>query len=38
MEGMYRAYPEYKDSEVEWLGDIPAYWNFNNLKYQANVC
>ncbi len=22
----YKAYPEYKDSEVEWLGDIPGHW------------
>ena len=23
----YKAYPEYKDSGVEWLGEIPAHWN-----------
>ncbi|MDH1087618.1 restriction endonuclease subunit S [Pantoea brenneri] len=23
----YKAYPEYKDSGVEWLGKIPEYWN-----------
>ena len=22
----YKAYPEYKDSGVEWLGDIPTHW------------
>ncbi|QIL84491.1 hypothetical protein G7083_00325 [Vibrio sp. HDW18] len=22
----YKAYPEYKDSGVEWVGDIPASW------------
>lgn len=22
----YKAYPEYKDSGVEWLGDIPGHW------------
>ncbi|WP_336219559.1 restriction endonuclease subunit S [Citrobacter amalonaticus] len=22
----YKAYPEYKDSGVEWLGEIPAHW------------
>jgi len=22
----YRAYPEYKDSEVEWLGYVPEHW------------
>ncbi len=24
--GRYQAYPEYKDSKVEWLGDVPAEW------------
>lgn len=27
----YKAYPEYKDSGVEWLGDIPAHWNIKRL-------
>ena len=22
-----RAYPEYKDSGVEWLGEIPTHWD-----------
>ena len=22
----YKAYPEYKDSEVKWLGEIPSHW------------
>ncbi|EJL6845270.1 restriction endonuclease subunit S [Vibrio cholerae] len=26
MTGRYKAYPEYKDSGVEWVGDIPASW------------
>jgi len=26
MTGRYRAYPEYKDSGVEWLGEVPAQW------------
>lgn len=26
MIGRYKAYPEYKDSGVEWVGDIPASW------------
>ena len=25
--GRYKAYPEYKDSGVEWLGDIPSGWS-----------
>ena len=27
-----RPYPEYKDSGVEWLGEIPAHWNVKKLK------
>jgi type I restriction enzyme S subunit len=26
MGGKYQAYPEYKDSGVEWLGDVPEHW------------
>lgn len=26
MTGRYKAYPEYKDSGVEWLHDIPIHW------------
>ncbi|EPF9727593.1 restriction endonuclease subunit S [Vibrio fluvialis] len=26
MTGRYKAYPEYKDSEVAWVGEIPASW------------
>ena len=24
---LFRPYPAYKDSGVEWLGNIPAHWN-----------
>ncbi|WP_423061453.1 restriction endonuclease subunit S [Citrobacter portucalensis] len=27
----YKVYPEYKDSGVEWLGEIPAHWNIKRL-------
>lgn len=27
----YQGYPEYKDSGVDWLGDIPVHWNVNRL-------
>lgn len=37
MVGRYLAYPEYKDSGVEWLGDIPEHWNVKKLKYICNV-
>ena len=29
----YKAYPEYKDSGVEWLGEIPEHWNKKRLKF-----
>lgn len=28
----YRPYPEYKDSGVKWLGDIPEHWHTKPLK------
>ncbi len=32
-----RAYPEYKDSGVEWLGEIPSHWNKVKLKYLCKI-
>lgn len=32
----YKAYPEYKDSGVEWLGEIPADWEMLRHKYVAS--
>jgi type I restriction enzyme S subunit len=29
----YEAYPEYKDSGIEWLGDIPAEWQLWKLSH-----
>ncbi len=31
MGGKYRAYPEYKDSGVEWLGELPEHWGVKRL-------
>ncbi len=31
----YKAYPEYKDSGVEWLGEIPIHWEILRHKYVA---
>ncbi|WP_269915557.1 restriction endonuclease subunit S [Acinetobacter sp. HY1485] len=28
----YQAYAEYKDSGVEWLGDIPSHWELKSTK------
>ncbi|WP_129992307.1 restriction endonuclease subunit S [Rahnella sp. CFA14(1/10)] len=33
----YKAYPEYKDSGVEWLGDVPEHWIICRLKNLATI-
>jgi len=33
----FRRYPEYKESGVEWIGEIPAHWEINRLKYVAKI-
>ncbi|KMQ78326.1 restriction endonuclease subunit S [Edwardsiella ictaluri] len=30
-------YDTYKNSGVEWIGDIPAHWNIKKLKYTSNI-
>lgn len=37
LSGKYAAYPEYKDSGVEWLGEIPSHWSCIKLKYIADL-
>jgi type I restriction enzyme S subunit len=37
LKGKYTAYPEYKDSGVEWLGDVPKDWSIKKLKYLCKV-
>ncbi|HAS3130123.1 restriction endonuclease subunit S [Vibrio parahaemolyticus] len=32
MTGRYKAYPEYKESGVEWLGKVPQNWSIHSLK------
>lgn len=34
----YKAYPEYRDSGVEWLGEIPEKWNIYSLKRSISNC
>lgn len=29
----YETYPEYKDSGVEWLGNVPKNWNLDNIQH-----
>ena len=30
-------YPEYKDSGVEWLGEVPGHWEVRRLKHACHV-
>ena len=34
---MMKRYPVYKDSGIEWLGEIPEYWEMKRLKYTFHV-
>ncbi len=34
----YQKYAEYKDSGVEWLGEIPSHWNLYSLKRSVDKC
>jgi len=29
----FPRYPEYKDSGVEWLGEVPAHWILKRIKH-----
>lgn len=33
----YPAYPKYKDSGVEWLGEVPEHWEVGKLGFEASV-
>ena len=33
----FKRYPKYRDSGVEWLGEIPAHWEVKRLKTIARV-
>ncbi|MGM8872574.1 restriction endonuclease subunit S [Psychrobacter sp. 2Y5] len=33
----YQQYEEYKDSGVEWLGDIPKDWKISRIKYSTTL-
>ncbi|WP_342471990.1 restriction endonuclease subunit S [Metasolibacillus sp. FSL H7-0170] len=32
-----RAYSQYKNSEIEWLGDIPKEWNIKKIKWMTSI-
>lgn len=33
----FPRYPEYKDSGVEWLGEVPAHWEVKRLKHNLHL-
>ncbi len=33
----FPQYPEYKDSGVEWLGEVPAHWEVSRLKFFGDL-
>ncbi|MCE0734102.1 restriction endonuclease subunit S [Halomonas sp. G15] len=33
----FPRYPEYKDSGVEWLGEVPRHWDLPRLKHLARI-
>jgi len=33
----YPAYPQYKPSGIEWLGEIPEHWEVHRLKYSVDL-
>jgi len=33
MTGRYKAYPEYKESGIEWLGNVPEHWEVEYSKW-----
>lgn len=34
---LMKAYPEYKTSGIEWLGNIPSHWACHKLKYHISI-
>jgi type I restriction enzyme S subunit len=37
MSGKYQTYPAYKDSGVEWLGELPEHWNVCAIKHIVSI-
>ena len=33
----YRPYPDYKDTDVEWLNEVPTHWRVERLKHVATL-
>jgi type I restriction enzyme S subunit len=36
--GRFKPYPAYKDSGVEWLGEIPEHWDVKRLRSSVKSC
>ena len=34
--GQYRPYPEYRESGVEWLGEIPEHWTVTGFQLRLS--
>jgi type I restriction enzyme S subunit len=34
----FGRYPKYKDSGVEWLGEVPEHWRISRLKHATHLC
>ena len=37
-QGRFRPYPEYRNSGVEWLGEIPSHWSVDRIKQTTSGC
>ena len=37
MKPAYQRYPAYKDSGVEWIGEIPEEWSVKRMKYVSKI-
>lgn len=33
----YQPYPNYKESGIEWLGEVPEHWEIKKFKYLAKI-
>ena len=33
----WKPYPDYRNSGVEWLGDIPAHWTLKRLRFACDI-
>ena len=32
-----KKYDNYKDSGIEWIGEIPEHWNISKLKFNCKI-